>query len=64
MSAGAIDLGEGDGMLSFETSLSRFLKAGQISREEALAHAPNPESFKMRLEGVVLSESKRILGAR
>ncbi len=61
---GAIDLGEGDGMQSFDRSLIRFVDSGRITREEALAHAPNPESFKMRLQGVVLSETKRILGSR
>jgi twitching motility protein PilT len=61
---GAIELGEGDGMQSFERSLTQLLDAGYITPEEALAHAPNPEAFKMRLKGVVLSESKRILGSR
>lgn len=61
---GAIDLGEGDGMQSFDRSLSDLLAGGLITREEALAHAPNPDTFKMRLQGVVRSESKRILGSR
>jgi Tfp pilus assembly pilus retraction ATPase PilT len=61
---GAIDLGEGDGMQSFDSSLNKLLNAGLITREEALAHAPNPDTFKMRLQGLVRSETKRILGAR
>lgn len=62
--SGAIELGEGDGMRSFERSLTDLLDAGLISDEEALAHAPNAEAFKMRLQGVVLTENKRILGSR
>jgi twitching motility protein PilT len=61
---GAIELGEGDGMMSFEQSLTNLLNAGLISREVALAHAPNPDTLKMRLQGLVRSETKRILGAR
>jgi pilus retraction protein PilT len=61
---GAIELGEGDGMQSFESSLNKLLNAGLITREEALAHAPNPDTFKMRLQGLVRSETKRILGSR
>ena len=61
---GAIELGEGDGMQSFDKSLTDLLDGGLITREEALAHAPSPDTFKMRLQGVVRSESKRILGAR
>jgi twitching motility protein PilT len=61
---GAIELGEGDGMQSFDRSLSELLDRGLVTREEALAHAPNPDAFKMRLQGVVRSENKRILGSR
>jgi twitching motility protein PilT len=61
---GAIDLGGGDGMLSFDQSLAELLRLGEISEAEALAHAPNPDGFRMRLKGVVLQDAKRILGAR
>ena len=60
----AIELGEGDGMISFERSLTMLLHSGTISQEEAMLHAPNAESFRMRLQGVVLTESKRIIGSR
>ena len=60
----AIELGEGDGMQSFEQSLMQLLNEGRITQEEALAHVPSPDNFRMRLQGLVLSESKRILGSR
>ena len=61
---GAIEMGGGDGMQTFDQALHEMVKAGRISPAEALSHAPNPEALKMRLQGVVLSESRRILGAR
>lgn len=60
----AIELGEGDGMQSFEKAIADSLRAGRISEEEALRQVPNPDSFRMRLQGVVLTEGKRILSAR
>jgi len=61
---GAIEMGGGDGMQTFEQALHEMVKAGRITQAEALIHAPNPEALKMRLQGVVLSESRRILGSR
>jgi len=61
---GAIDLGGGDGMQSFDQSLADLLRRGEIGEAEALAHAPNPDGFRMRLKGVVLQDVKRIIGAR
>lgn len=61
---GAIELGTGDGMQTFEQSLIGMLHRNQITQDEALAHAHNPEGLKMRLQGVVFSETRRILKAR
>ncbi len=61
---GAIEMGGGDGMQTFEQALHELVKAGRITQAEALNHAPNPEALKMRFQGVVLSESRRILGSR
>ena len=60
----AIELGGGEGMQTFEMALYELVKAGRIPQSEALAHAPNPEALKMRFQGVVLSENRRILGSR
>ncbi len=61
---GAMELGSGDGMQNFDGALQKMVTAGQITREEALAHAANPEGLQMAFKGVVLSESRRILGSR
>ncbi|HYR59494.1 MAG TPA: PilT/PilU family type 4a pilus ATPase [Chthoniobacteraceae bacterium] len=62
--AGAMEMGGGDGMQTFDQSLYEMVKSGRITQAEAFAHSPAPEALKMRLQGVVLSESRRILGSR
>lgn len=61
---GAMEMGGGDGMQTFDQALYEMVKAARITQAEALAHSPAPEALKMRLQGVVLSESRRILGSR
>lgn len=61
---GAMELGTADGMQTFEQALYALAKGGAITQAEALRHAPNPEALQMRLQGVVLNEGRRILGAR
>jgi twitching motility protein PilT len=61
---GAIEIGTGDGMQTFDQALHDMVKSGKISQADALAHSPTPESLRMRMQGVVLSESRRILGSR
>ena len=60
----AIELGQGDGMQTFDQALYDMVKNGTIAQDEALANSPTPEALKMRFQGVVLSESRRILNAR
>jgi twitching motility protein PilT len=60
----AIELGLGDGMQTFDQALYELIKKGTITEQEALANSDTPEALKMRIQGVVLSESRRILGAR
>ncbi|MEI9893604.1 MAG: PilT/PilU family type 4a pilus ATPase [Chthoniobacter sp.] len=60
----AIELGAGDGMQTFDQALYDMAKSGTITQEEAMANSPTPEALKMRFQGVVLSESRRILSAR
>ena len=62
--SGVIEMGGADGMQTFEMALYDLVKAGRITSSEALTHAPNPEALKMRFQGVVLSEHRRILGSR
>ena len=60
----AIELGGGEGMQTFNMALHELVTAGHISQAEALANSPNPEALKMRFQGVMLNETRRILGAR
>jgi len=60
----AIELGVGDGMQTFDQALYELTNGGQITQAEALANSPNPEALKMRFQGVILNESRRIIGAR
>jgi len=60
----AIELGSGDGMQTFDQALYELVRAGTITQQEALANSPTPEALKMRFQGVILSESRRILSAR
>ena len=60
----AIEMGIGDGMQTFDQGLHEMVKSGKITQEAALDHSPTPEALRMRLQGVVLSESRRILGSR
>jgi twitching motility protein PilT len=62
--SGVIEMGAGDGMQTFEMALYDMVKAGKITQAEALLHCPNPEALKMRFQGVILSENRRILGSR
>ncbi len=61
---GAMELGGGDGMQTFDQAFYQLVTSGQITAAEALSHAPNPDTLKMRLQGVVLSETRRILNSR
>jgi len=60
----AIELGVGDGMQTFDQALYDLTGSGQITQAEALSNSPNPEALKMRFQGVILNETRRIIGAR
>jgi len=60
----AIELGTGDGMQTFDQALYDLARSGKITEEEALGNSPTPEALKMRFQGVVLTETRRILNAR
>lgn len=60
----AIELGAGDGMQTFTQALLDLMKQGKITQAEALAHAPNADAMKMQLQGVVLTDNRRIIGSR
>jgi len=60
----AMELGAGDGMQTFDEALYNLAQDGAITQEEALLNSPTPEALKMRFQGVVLNETRRILSAR
>jgi twitching motility protein PilT len=61
---GAIELGSGDGMQTFDQAILRLVESGVITQAEGFSQAPNPEALRMKMQGVVLSENRRILKAR
>ena len=61
---GAMELSTADGMHTFDQSLAAMAREGKVSREEALAHAGNPDLLRMAFQGVVVNEAQRILQAR
>ncbi len=61
---GIMELGSGEGMQSFDQALRALVGANKITREEAMAHAANPEGLRMSFQGVTLNESNRILNTR
>jgi twitching motility protein PilT len=56
-----IEGGEEEGMISFNQSLYKMVKNGEISDEIALEHASNPEALQMNLRGIFLDSGKRIV---
>lgn len=61
---GLIELNAAEGMQTFDQSLINLVQAGHVSRDEAIAHAGNPEILSMAFKGVVLTESHRIMQGR
>ena len=61
---GIMELGTNEGMQTFDQALRAMVAANRITREEALAHAANPDLLRMSFQGVNLSEGTRILGSR
>ncbi len=61
---GIMEMNSAEGMQTFDQSLRAFVAANRITREEALAHAANPDTLRMMFQGVNLSDSTRIIGSR
>ncbi len=58
----AIEASGKDGMSSFNSSILERINAGEISEETGLDYSTNPESLKMNLQGIFLSEQGGIVG--
>jgi len=50
-----IEAGEDNGCKTFNQDLYRLVKAGRITREDALNNSPNPRQLEMNLKGIFLS---------
>jgi pilus retraction protein PilT len=57
----AIETGVDDGMLTFNQSIYKLIKNGQVTEQEGMLHATNPAALRMNLQGIFLDEGKRIL---
>jgi twitching motility protein PilT len=59
----AIETGRDDGMQSFNQAVFDLVKAGKITKEDALEKATNPQAVEMMFQGIFLSSGgSRILG--
>jgi twitching motility protein PilT len=59
--AAAIETGTEDGMINFNQALYNLVKQGQVSEQEALSKASNPQALEMNFKGIFLDEGRRIL---
>jgi twitching motility protein PilT len=53
--------GQDSDMINFNKSIMKLIQSGKISEEVGLAHATNPESLKMNLQGIFLDDGRKIL---
>jgi len=58
----AVETGKEDGMQSFNRSIYELITGGLITESDGMRYATNPESLRMNLQGIFLSEENRILG--
>ena len=58
----AIETGTEDGMLNFNQALLQLVKAGKVTKAEALQKATNAQALEMNFKGIFLDEGRRILG--
>jgi twitching motility protein PilT len=58
----AIETGSEEGMQNFNKALFDLVKAGIVTKADALSRASNAQALEMNFKGIFLSEGKRILG--
>jgi len=60
---GAMETGKEEGMQSFNQAIYELVKAGRVSKEDAMERATNPQALEMMFQGIFLSsQGGRILG--
>lgn len=57
----AIETGGDDGMQSFNQAIHRLILSGEITEQQGMRLAGNPEALRMLLRGIQLDEGRRIL---
>lgn len=57
----AIETGGEDGMQTFNQSLYQLIRNGEITEQQGMRNAGNPEALRMMLRGIRLDEGRRIL---
>jgi len=51
-----------EGMQTFNQSIFELIKSGFITKQTGLLNSPNPDQLKMNLQGISISEERRIIG--
>lgn len=59
---GAIAASAADGMMTFNQSILQRINEGDISEETGMSYSSKPETLKMNLKGIFLSEDGGIVG--
>lgn len=57
----AIETGREDGMQTFNQAIYQLIRSGEITEQNGMRHAGNPEALRMMLRGIQLDEGRRIL---
>jgi pilus retraction protein PilT len=57
----AIETGTEDGMQTFNQAVYRLIRGGDVTEQDGMQNADNPEALRMNLKGIFLDESRRIL---
>lgn len=57
----AVETGIEDGMQTFNQSILRHIKSGEVTEENGLRFASNPETLLMALKGITLQQDRRII---
>jgi len=58
----AVETGGDDGMQTFNQSILKHIKSGEVTEENGLRYASNPEALIMNLKGIDLGQERRIIG--
>jgi twitching motility protein PilT len=57
-----LDADADSGSISFNRDLLRLVKAGLVSKGDALKASPNPQALEMNLKGIFVGDGRRIVG--